>query len=68
MIFTSDAVTSENHWRITSRVTTQLLFTLSHTLLYFLHAYQTLPAIKTNCDRRPATALLQADSVDDRYR
>ena len=62
MIFTRDCITRENHWRITSLVTTKSLFTLSHTLFYFLHAYQTLPAIKPNGDRRPASALSLACS------
>ena len=34
MIFTRDCVTRENHWRITSLVTTQSLFTVGHTLFY----------------------------------
>ena len=38
MIFTSDAVTSENHWQITSRVTKLSLFTVTNVLFYFLHA------------------------------
>ena len=38
MIFTSDEVTSENHWQITSRVTKKLLFMVSNVLFYFLHA------------------------------
>ena len=38
MIFTSDEVTSENHWQITSRVTKTALFTVTNVLFYFLHA------------------------------
>ena len=38
MIFTSDEVTSENHWQITSRVTKISLFTVTNVLFYFLHA------------------------------
>ena len=38
MIFTSDEVTSENHWRIASRGTLNSLFTLTNVLFYFLHA------------------------------
>ena len=38
MIFTSDEVTSENHWQITSRVTKKSLFTVTNVLFYFLHA------------------------------
>ena len=38
MIFTSDEVTSENHWRIASRVTKKSLFTVTNVLFYFLHA------------------------------
>ena len=37
-IFTSDAVTRENHWRIASPVTKTSLFTLCHTVFNFLHA------------------------------
>ena len=36
MIFTSDEVTSENHWQITSRVTEKSLFTVTNVLFYFL--------------------------------
>ena len=32
MIFTSDEVTSENHWQITSRVTKNSLFTVTNEL------------------------------------
>ena len=42
MIFTSDEVTSENHWQITSRVTKKSLFTLTNVLFYFLHAIYVL--------------------------
>ena len=35
---TSDEVTSENHWQITSRVTKKSLFTVTNVLFYFLHA------------------------------
>ena len=38
MIFTSDEVTSENDWQITSRVTKKSLFTVTNVLFYFLHA------------------------------
>ena len=38
MIFTSDEVTSENHWQITSQVTKKSLFTVTNVLFYFLHA------------------------------
>ena len=38
MIFTSDEVTSENHWLIASRVTQKSLFTVTNVLYYFLHA------------------------------
>ena len=38
MIFTSDEVTSENHWQIASRVTQKSLFTVTSVLFYFLHA------------------------------
>ena len=38
MIFTSDEVTSENHWQITSRVTNKSLFMVMNVLFYFLHA------------------------------
>ena len=38
MIFTSDEVTSENLWQITSRVTKKSLFTVTNVLFYFLHA------------------------------
>ena len=39
IIFMSDAVTSENLWRITIQVTKSLLFMAPHTLLYFVHAF-----------------------------
>ena len=35
-IFTSDKVTSKNHWQITSRVTQKSLFTVKNVLYYFL--------------------------------
>ena len=38
MIFTSDEVTSANHWQIASRVTQKSLFTVKNVLFYFLHA------------------------------
>ena len=38
MIFTSDEVTSENHWQITSQVTKKSLFVVTNVLFYFLHA------------------------------
>ena len=38
MIFTSDEVTSENHWQITPLVTKNSLFTVTNVLFYFLHA------------------------------
>ena len=38
IIFTSDEVTSENHWQIASRVTQKSLFTVTNVLFYFLHA------------------------------
>ena len=38
MIFTSDEVTSENHWQITSRVTKKSLLTVTNVLFHFLHA------------------------------
>ena len=38
MIFKSDEVTSENHCRIASQVTKNLLFTVMNVLFYFLHA------------------------------
>ena len=54
MIFTSDEVTSENHWRITSRVTKKSLFTETNVSFYFLHAIlcseHTIP-LKTIIDR-----------------
>ena len=37
-IFTSDEVTSENHWQIASRVTQKSLFMVTDVLFYFLHA------------------------------
>ena len=37
MIFMSGKVTSENHFRIASRVTKKLVITVTHTLFYFLH-------------------------------
>ena len=37
-MFTSDEVTSENHWEIASRVTPKSLLTVTNVLLYFLHA------------------------------
>ena len=39
MIFTSDEVTSENHWLIASRVTQKSLFAVTNVLYYFLHAF-----------------------------
>ena len=36
IIFTSDEVTSENHWQITSRVTKKSLFPVTNVLFYFL--------------------------------
>ena len=36
--FTSDEVTSENHWQMASRVTHKSLFTVMNVLFYFLHA------------------------------
>ena len=54
MIFTSDEVTSENHWRIASRVTQKSLCTVTNVLFYFLHANSypghTIP-LKTIIDR-----------------
>ena len=54
MIFTSDEVTSENHWQITSRVTKKSLFTATNVLFNFLHAISfpehTIP-LKTTIDR-----------------
>ena len=38
MIFTSDEVTSENHWQIASRVTQKSFFTVLNVSFYFLHA------------------------------
>ena len=38
IIFTSDEVTSGNHWQIASRVTKKSLFTVTNVLFYFLHA------------------------------
>ena len=38
MIFTSDEVTSENHWQITSWVTEKSLFTVTNVSFYFSHA------------------------------
>ena len=38
MIFTSDEVTSENHWQIASRLTQKSLFTVTNVLFNFLHA------------------------------
>ena len=35
--FTSEEVTSENHWQITSRVTQKSLFMATNVLFYFLH-------------------------------
>ena len=37
--FTSDEVTSENHWQITSRVTKKSLLTVTNALFYSLHAF-----------------------------
>ena len=37
IIFTSDEVTNENHWRIASRVTQSSLFMVTNVLFYFLH-------------------------------
>ena len=37
MIFTSEEVTSENHWEIASQVTQKSLFTVINVLFYFLH-------------------------------
>ena len=37
-IFTSDEVTSENHWQIASRVTQKSLFTVTNASFYFLYA------------------------------
>ena len=52
MIFTSDEVTSDNHWQITSRVTKKSLFTITNVLFYFLHAIlyleHTVPLKKTS--------------------
>ena len=54
IIFTSDEVTSENHWQIASRVTKKSLFTVTNVLFYFLHAIlcpeHTIP-LKTIIDR-----------------
>ena len=54
MIFTSDEVTSENHWQITSPVTKRSLFMVTNVLFYFLHAIlcfeHTIP-LKTIIDR-----------------
>ena len=36
-IFTSDEVTSENHWQIASRVTQKSIFRATNVLFYFLH-------------------------------
>ena len=36
--FTSDEVTSKNHWQIASRVTLKSLFTVTNVLFYFLHS------------------------------
>ena len=38
IIFTSDVVTSENHWQFASRVTQKSLFTVTNVLFYLLHA------------------------------
>ena len=38
IIFTSDKVTSENHWQIASQVTPKSLFMVTNVLFYFLHA------------------------------
>ena len=38
MILTSDPVTSENHWQITSPVTKRSLLTATNVLFYFFHA------------------------------
>ena len=38
IIFTSDEVTSENHWQITSQVTQKSLFMVTNVLFHFLHA------------------------------
>ena len=37
IIFTSDEVTSENHWQIASRVTQKSLLMVTNALFYFLH-------------------------------
>ena len=38
MIFTSDEVTSENHWQIASQVTPKSIFTVTNVLFRFLQA------------------------------
>ena len=38
MIFTSDEVTSENHWQIVSQVAQKSLFKVTNVSFYFLHA------------------------------
>ena len=54
MNFTSNEVTREEPWKITSRVTKKSLFTVSNVLFYFLHAVlcseRTIP-LKTIIDR-----------------
>ena len=39
MIFTSDEVTSENHWQITSRVTKKIVIHGNECILLFLTRY-----------------------------
>ena len=38
MIFTSDEVSSENNWQITSRVTQNIVIHGNECFVYFLHA------------------------------
>ena len=48
IIFTSDAVTIENYWRITSWVTKNSFFMATHLLFDFLHIFLALKQRQTN--------------------
>ena len=49
MIFTSDEVTNENHWQITSRVTKKSLFTVTNVLFFIYHMAPVPPAESSYC-------------------
>ena len=62
IIFTTDAVTSENYWRITPRVTKISLCTAIRMLFYFLHVFVALNTEKsliTPIDRSPRPCCLR---------